>query len=254
MAEDAGFLTRWSRRKVQAQIGEPVDTPTPTPVADRDQAPPVSVAAVPTASSSSPATPSATDPAGAAQSVQAPAPKPPPPTLAEAQSLTSEADFTRFVARDVDPQVRNTALKTLFSDPRYNVMDGLDIYIDDYGKPDPLPAGMLRRMAQSSLLGLFAGEDKALAAGAGVDTRATTRTQPAGDADAHADAAAGADSPGDPTTVTQTTETTETAAPVAPSCHEPRPDEDPDLRLQPHDAAGRASADAGAAEDPRRDG
>jgi hypothetical protein len=35
-------------------------------------------------------------------------------------------------------------------------MDGLDVYIDDYGKPDPLPAEMLRRMVQSQALGLFA--------------------------------------------------------------------------------------------------
>jgi len=37
-------------------------------------------------------------------------------------------------------------------------MDGLDIYIDDYSKPDPLPAGMLQRMAQSQMLKLFSGQ------------------------------------------------------------------------------------------------
>jgi hypothetical protein len=60
----------------------------------------------------------------------------------------------------VDPDVKNAALKKLFTDPHYNVMDGLDIYIDDYGKPDPLPAGMLRKMAQSKFLGLFDDEDE----------------------------------------------------------------------------------------------
>jgi hypothetical protein len=34
-------------------------------------------------------------------------------------------------------------------------MDGLDIYIDDYSKPDPLPPGMLERMVQSDMLNLF---------------------------------------------------------------------------------------------------
>ena len=34
-------------------------------------------------------------------------------------------------------------------------MDGLDIYIDDYSKPDPLPPGMLARMVQSDMLKLF---------------------------------------------------------------------------------------------------
>ena len=85
----------------------------------------------------------------------------PAPTLDEAQALTPASDFTRFVARDVDPTVKNAALKQLFTDPQFNVMDGLDIYIDDYGKPDPLPEGMLRQMAQSQFLGLFDDEKKA---------------------------------------------------------------------------------------------
>ena len=45
----------------------------------------------------------------------------------------------RFAARDVSPEVKNAAMKKLFTDPRYNVMDGLDVYIDDYSKPDPIP-------------------------------------------------------------------------------------------------------------------
>ena len=72
--------------------------------------------------------------------------------------LTPASDFTRFVAPGVDSSVKNAALKTLFTDPHFNLMDGLDTYIDDYGKPDPLPAGMLRQMAQSQFLGLFADE------------------------------------------------------------------------------------------------
>jgi hypothetical protein len=34
-------------------------------------------------------------------------------------------------------------------------MDGLDIYIDDYSNPEPLPAEMLKRLVQSDLLGIF---------------------------------------------------------------------------------------------------
>ena len=48
----------------------------------------------------------------------------------------------------VQPAVRNAALRKLFSDPHFNVMDGLDTYIDDYGKADPLPPGMLESMQQ----------------------------------------------------------------------------------------------------------
>ena len=56
---------------------------------------------------------------------------------------------------EVDPATRRQALKTLFQDPRHNVMDGLDVYIDDYSKPDPLPEGWLAKMNQVARLGDF---------------------------------------------------------------------------------------------------
>jgi hypothetical protein len=56
---------------------------------------------------------------------------------------------------DVDPALRRGALKKLFGDPRFNVMDGLDVYIDDYSKPDPLPEGWLEKMTQVARLGIF---------------------------------------------------------------------------------------------------
>ena len=37
-------------------------------------------------------------------------------------------------------------------------MDGLDIYIDDYSTPSPLPTSVLRQMASARFLNLF--EDK----------------------------------------------------------------------------------------------
>jgi len=67
----------------------------------------------------------------------------PPPTLEEVAALGPDADFRRFVQPGVDEAVRRSAMKKLFSDPRFNVMDGLDIYIDDYNKFEPLPAAML---------------------------------------------------------------------------------------------------------------
>ena len=69
------------------------------------------------------------------------------------ESLTPESDFTPFMNPKVDRGLRNQALKTLFSDPRYNIMDGLDVYIDDYSKPDPLPEGWLEKMTQVARLG-----------------------------------------------------------------------------------------------------
>jgi len=83
------------------------------------------------------------------------APPPPAPTLDDVRSLRPDDSFARFVAPDVVPDVRHAAMKKLFSDPHYNVMDGLDIYIDDYSKPSPLPAAMLRQMASAKFLNLF---------------------------------------------------------------------------------------------------
>ncbi len=64
-------------------------------------------------------------------------------------------DFSAFMKPGVDPAVQQAALKKMFSDPHFNVMDGLDIYIDDYSKPDPIPMEMLKRMTQSDMLNIF---------------------------------------------------------------------------------------------------
>ena len=143
---DSNFFSRWSRRKAEvresAAVPGPAAQTTPAPatvVAERPQAP--------------------------AQPLQPAAETPPAPTLADVDALTTQSDYTRFVARDVSPEVKQAALKKLFTDPHFNLMDGLDTYIDDYGKPDPLPPGMLRKMAQSQLLGLFDHEKKALVEG-----------------------------------------------------------------------------------------
>jgi hypothetical protein len=155
VASDDGFLSRWSRRKAQVARGEPVpEAVAPPPAAEAAVA--VQPAAIdpasPGASQALPPTPGAAPEAAV---------NPPAPTMADVDLLTHESDYARFVARNVDTDVKNAALKKLFTDPHFNVMDGLDTYIDDYGIPDPLPAGMLRQMAQSHFLGLFADEAKA---------------------------------------------------------------------------------------------
>jgi hypothetical protein len=79
-----------------------------------------------------------------------------PPTLEEAESIDRFApDFSAFMQPNVDPAVQQAAMKKLFSDPHFNIMDRLDIYIDDYSIPDPIPMEMLKRMVQSESLGLF---------------------------------------------------------------------------------------------------
>ena len=97
---------------------------------------------------------SATSPLGA--SAQSPAaPGATPAALPAIESLTPESDFAPFMQPNVDGGVRRAALKTLFADPRFNVMDGLDVYIDDYSKPDPLPEGWLEKMEQVAHLGHY---------------------------------------------------------------------------------------------------
>lgn len=65
------------------------------------------------------------------------------PTLADAGQLTHDSDFTPFLARGVDEAVRRSALKTLFSDPQFNIMDGLDTYVGDYNTFEPIEPAML---------------------------------------------------------------------------------------------------------------
>ena len=82
----------------------------------------------------------------------------PLPTLEDVQRLTPQSDFQPFMQPGVGAEVRNAAMKKLFADPHFNVMDGLDIYIDDYNQPDPMPAGMLRKMASAQFLKLVPQE------------------------------------------------------------------------------------------------
>lgn len=67
----------------------------------------------------------------------------PPPTIEDVANLTPQSDYTRFIGKGVDDNVQRAALKKLFTDPHFNIMDGLDTYIDDYNKFDPIPPEML---------------------------------------------------------------------------------------------------------------
>ena len=70
------------------------------------------------------------------------------PALPPIESLTPESDFSAFMQPRVPSELRQAALKKLFADPHFNVMDGLDIYIDDYSRPDPIPASVVSQLAQ----------------------------------------------------------------------------------------------------------
>ena len=130
-SDDDNFLARWSKRKHAVRRGE---TP-PEPVRSE------------------------------AQPADPPPPAPPvadaPPELPPVESLKGlESDYKDFLRPEVDPATRSAALKKLFGDPHFNQMDGLDTYIDDYTKEDPIPATMLRALNQARSLGLFDDEEK----------------------------------------------------------------------------------------------
>ena len=208
---DNSFLSRWSRRKTRARHGSGLEEPATAPSAPA--LPPVAAAQAAVAPLPAHSVDAPTVPADVA-------PQPAPPTMDDVARLTRDSDFSRFVAPGVDGDVKNAALKKLFGDPRFNLMDGLDVYIDDYSKPDPLPLASIRKMAQAAFLGL--AETPPAAA---PETQGATAQAPQSGESAAADGSG--------------------AAP-------PEPDEDADLRLQPHDAAGRGGAENGAAADERR--
>lgn len=87
------------------------------------------------------------------------APAPAPVELPPLDSLGFESDFTGFLHARVDEKLKQAALKKLFHSPHFNVMDGLDVYIDDYNSFEPIPEEMLRRLNHAQDL-LFRDDDQ----------------------------------------------------------------------------------------------
>ena len=133
-----GFLGRWARRKNDVLLGKPLTEP---------DAPAPLVAVVPVAS-----------PIHGDVPVQEVEPEP-ALSLDDVKLLTKDSDFKPFMAQNVGPDVRNAAMKKLFEDPHFNIMDGLDIYIDDYSISEPIPESMLRQMASAKFLNLFEDDE-----------------------------------------------------------------------------------------------
>ena len=139
MDDKEPFLPRWSRRKLAANE-QPPD-----------------------------ALPAAELPAAAPMAPPAPATEPTTPGAPQGIS----AEYREFFDPQVDEKLRHTALRKLFSDPHFNLMDGLDTYIDDYSIPDPIPAAMLRQLNQAKALFLFDDEKKTVE-GAGNEASAAS--------------------------------------------------------------------------------
>lgn len=143
-----GFLSRWSRLKrgsgdepQAADGGAPTNRAAPGVPAATAASP---GAAEPQAVAKVHAVPGRTQRADEAHPVASDSPA--PPVLPPIDSLTPASDFKPFMQAGIDATTRNAALKRLFADPQFNVMDGLDVYIDDYGKTEPIPSQMLGQL------------------------------------------------------------------------------------------------------------
>ena len=110
---DEGVLSRWSRRKQQSSLEteqEDLELETQTQELDRPELNHLS-----------------TDPIEEAEL----------PALTDAdmpaiESLTEKSDFSGFMSSGVSDELRNLALRKLFSAPSFNIRDGLDEYDEDY--------------------------------------------------------------------------------------------------------------------------
>jgi len=155
----AGFLNRWSKKKLGAE-----PELSPSELAEKQLPAQLKKSADTSAKdakdsvSGEQSSEKNIEPVAAAAQAQEAA-----PTLEDVLKLTKDSDFSAYVKPGIDPEVQKAAMQKLFSDPRYNIMDGLDIYIDDYSKPDPIPLEMLKRMNQSKMLGLFKIDEEKLA-------------------------------------------------------------------------------------------
>jgi hypothetical protein len=86
--------------------------------------------------------PAAMPPVAASREVEIVAPLP-PLTEVDVADLDVDSDFAPFMSLRANASIRRLALKKMFTDPHFNSVDGLDIYMGDYNLPSPVSAVML---------------------------------------------------------------------------------------------------------------
>ena len=131
-----GFLDRWSRRKL-ASAGKALLADAPAPGTPPAAEPGGQGGLVPSGARPAHALDAGAD-AAAPSAVEA--------QLPAVEGLTLASDFTAFLKEEVSEALRRKALQKLFADPHFNRMDGLDIYIDDYSLPDPIPPEAMAKL------------------------------------------------------------------------------------------------------------
>ena len=134
-SEPESFLARWSRRKREAEreAERPAEAAAPEePAAGSATAGAEGVARV----APVPVSAATRDPAATTEM--------PLPPIDSLDGLRS--DYEAFFQQPVDDELRRAALKKLFTDPHFNQMDMLDVYVDDYTQFEPLPAALRLRL------------------------------------------------------------------------------------------------------------
>lgn len=147
---EEGFLRRWARLKKESR-----DDAAPAPAASPIPATPAmpqQANAMPTAEGNAATVDGNAQPRQAGREG---------PTMQDVAQLHKDSDYAAFLAPGVDPSVRRLAMKKLFSDPHFNLMDGLDIYIGDYNQSAPMPAAMLASLRHAQTF--FANAEAATA-------------------------------------------------------------------------------------------
>lgn len=76
-------------------------------------------------------------------------PRAPTPDVPPLDKLDFDSDYRGFFHPKIDEDTRRAALKRLFSDPRFNVIDDMDIDIEDYSKYAPLSAAVVASLKQT---------------------------------------------------------------------------------------------------------
>lgn len=124
------MFSRWSRRKLEADHA-----------AAETDAPPDQDAAN-----------AQTEPLTELEATQPAEPDAPSTELPTLDELGPDSDFRGFMRSDVDDDLRRSALKKLFSDPHFNIADGLDVYAEDYTKLETLSPAMLAGLKHAQRL------------------------------------------------------------------------------------------------------
>ncbi len=110
LAGEQGFLDRWSQRKLETETLAPPPIEALQPAVD---------------------------------TVPVEAPEPPDEQLTDAdmpplESLGEGSDYRGFLSPKVSEALRKAALRKLFRQSRFNVVDGLDDYAEDFTRFEPL--------------------------------------------------------------------------------------------------------------------